>query len=254
MAGSRVKYTLATKLVNELVEAADDLVLTKTIARYGRVDLLCIDELGYMELDRRGAELLFQALTEREKKASVAIASNESFPRWLDQDVRCPAALRCHRRSAHLRRQHHRDRHRVLPPHPQPPSQGRSLKGRRKRNSDYEETEPPRPARDCSDDVSWIRSSSSMTSEYPHHRQDQTSCSRPTPARHRGQVGIEPDHHTLPTSTDRDSTTITLALLNFLAGAFPAPVTHDCSETADECGQFSPTSIMKLAIECGHNR
>lgn len=46
MAGYRVRYTLATKLVNELVEAADEKVLTKTIARYGRVDLLCIDELG----------------------------------------------------------------------------------------------------------------------------------------------------------------------------------------------------------------
>jgi hypothetical protein len=46
---------------------------------HGRVDLLCIDELGYMELDRRGAELLFQVLTEREEKNSVAIASNESF-------------------------------------------------------------------------------------------------------------------------------------------------------------------------------
>jgi DNA replication protein DnaC len=32
-----------------------------------------------MQLDRRGAELLFQVLTEREEKASVAIASNESF-------------------------------------------------------------------------------------------------------------------------------------------------------------------------------
>jgi IstB-like ATP binding protein len=45
------------------------------LARYGRVDLLCIDELGYMELDRRGAELLFQVLTEREEKNSIAIAS-----------------------------------------------------------------------------------------------------------------------------------------------------------------------------------
>lgn len=79
MAGFRVKYTLAAKLVNELVEAADDMALTKTIARYGRVDLLCIDELGYMALDKRGAELLFQVLTEREEKASVAIASNEAF-------------------------------------------------------------------------------------------------------------------------------------------------------------------------------
>jgi DNA replication protein DnaC len=75
----RVRYTLAAKLVNELVEAAGDKQLTKTINRYGRVDLLCVDELGYMELDRRGAELLFQVLTEREEKASVAIASNESF-------------------------------------------------------------------------------------------------------------------------------------------------------------------------------
>ena len=43
MSGYRVRYTLAAKLVNELVEAADERQLTKTIARYGRVDLLCID-------------------------------------------------------------------------------------------------------------------------------------------------------------------------------------------------------------------
>jgi IstB-like ATP binding protein len=58
-AGYRVRYTLASKLVNELVEAADDKQLSKTINRYGRVDLLCLEELGYMQLDRRGAELLF---------------------------------------------------------------------------------------------------------------------------------------------------------------------------------------------------
>ncbi len=80
--GYRVKYILATRLVNELVEAADGKVLAKTIARFGRVDLLCIDELGYMELDRRGAELLFQVLTEHEEKNSIAIASNESFSGW----------------------------------------------------------------------------------------------------------------------------------------------------------------------------
>lgn len=82
MSGFRVRYAPAAKLVNELVEAADEKMLTKTIARYGRVDLLCIDELGYLELDRRGAELLFQVLTEREEKNSVAIASNESFSGW----------------------------------------------------------------------------------------------------------------------------------------------------------------------------
>ena len=90
-----MKYTLATKLVNELVEAADEKQLARTIARYGRVDLLCIDELGYMELDRRGAELLFQVLTEREEKNSVAIASNQSFSGWTDTftDPRLCAAI-----------------------------------------------------------------------------------------------------------------------------------------------------------------
>ena len=61
----------------------------------GRVDLLRLDELGYMELDRRGAELLFQVLTEREEKASVAIASNESFSGWTKTftDPRLCAAI-----------------------------------------------------------------------------------------------------------------------------------------------------------------
>jgi DNA replication protein DnaC len=81
-AGYRVRYTTAAALVNELVEAADDKHLSKTIARYGRVDLLCLDELGYLELDRRGAELLFQVFTEREEKASIAVASNAAFSEW----------------------------------------------------------------------------------------------------------------------------------------------------------------------------
>lgn len=48
-----------------------------------------------MELDRRGAELLFQVLTEREEKNSVAIASNESFSGWTKTftDPRLCAAI-----------------------------------------------------------------------------------------------------------------------------------------------------------------
>lgn len=95
MNGHRVKYTLATRLVNELVEAADEVVLSKTIARYGRVDLLLIDELGYMALDKKGAELLFQVLTEREETNSIAIASNASFSEWTNTftDPRLCAAI-----------------------------------------------------------------------------------------------------------------------------------------------------------------
>lgn len=80
--GYRVRYVTAAALVNELVEAADDKTLSRTITRYGRIDLLCLDELGYIELDRRGAELLFQVFTEREEKASIAIASNAAFSEW----------------------------------------------------------------------------------------------------------------------------------------------------------------------------
>jgi DNA replication protein DnaC len=94
-AGYRVRYTLASKLVNELAEAAGDQQLSRTIARYGRVDLLCIDELGYMELDRHGAELLFQVLTEREERSAIAIASNEPFSGWTKTftDPRLCAAI-----------------------------------------------------------------------------------------------------------------------------------------------------------------
>jgi DNA replication protein DnaC len=93
--GYRVKYTLASKLVNELAEAADDRQLSKTVARYGRVDLLLLDELGYLQLDRRGAELLFEVLTEREEKASVGVASNEAFSSWTKTftDPRLCAAI-----------------------------------------------------------------------------------------------------------------------------------------------------------------
>ncbi len=80
--GRRVRYTTAAALVNELVEASDERALSRVIARYGRVDLLCIDELGYLSLDVRGAELLFQVLTEREEKRSVAVASNAPFSEW----------------------------------------------------------------------------------------------------------------------------------------------------------------------------
>jgi DNA replication protein DnaC len=81
-AGRRVRYVTCAGLVNELAEAADDHMLSRVVGRYGRIDLLCLDELGYVHLDPRGAELLFQVITEREEKASVAVASNASFGEW----------------------------------------------------------------------------------------------------------------------------------------------------------------------------
>ena len=93
--GRSVRYITAAALVNELVEAADERVLSRAIARYGRLDLLCVDELGYLHLDPRGAELLFQVITEREEKASIAVATNAPFSEWGQTftDPRLAAAI-----------------------------------------------------------------------------------------------------------------------------------------------------------------
>ncbi len=80
--GLRVRYVTAAALVNELVEAEDERDLSRVVGKYGRLDLLCLDELGYLHLDRRGAELLFQVLTERDERASIAVASNAPFSEW----------------------------------------------------------------------------------------------------------------------------------------------------------------------------
>lgn len=93
--GYRVRYTLATRLVNELVNHEE---VDAAVAVDGLGELFLVggfDELGYMELDRRGAELLFQVLAEREEKNAIAIASNQSFSAWTDTftDPRLCAAI-----------------------------------------------------------------------------------------------------------------------------------------------------------------
>ncbi|WP_026535742.1 IS21-like element helper ATPase IstB [Arthrobacter sp. H14] len=80
--GRRVRYITTAALVNELVEAADNKELSKIIGKYSRLDLLCLDEVGYVQLDTRGAELLFQIITAREERASIACASNAAFSEW----------------------------------------------------------------------------------------------------------------------------------------------------------------------------
>ena len=50
-------------------------MLTRVVGRSGRLDPLCLDELGYVKLDPREAELLFHVMTGREERASIAMAS-----------------------------------------------------------------------------------------------------------------------------------------------------------------------------------
>jgi DNA replication protein DnaC len=93
--GKRVRYVTTAKLVNELIEAADERALSRVVGRYGRLDLLLLDELGYVQIDPRGAELLFQIITEREERASIGIATNLPFSEWgtVFPDPRLVAAI-----------------------------------------------------------------------------------------------------------------------------------------------------------------
>ena len=93
--GRRVRYATTAQLVNELAEAADNRQLSRVVGRYGRLDLLLLDELGYVQLDPRGAELLFQIITEREERASIAIGTNLPFSEWgtVFPDARLVAAI-----------------------------------------------------------------------------------------------------------------------------------------------------------------
>ena len=74
---------------------ADQRQLSRVVARYGRLDLLLLAELGYVQLDPRGAELLFQIITEREDRASIAIGANLPFSEWgtVFPDPRLVAAV-----------------------------------------------------------------------------------------------------------------------------------------------------------------
>jgi chromosomal replication initiation ATPase DnaA len=51
--GRRVRYATTAALVNELAEAAGQQQLSRVVSRYGHLDLLLLDELGYVQLDPR---------------------------------------------------------------------------------------------------------------------------------------------------------------------------------------------------------
>jgi DNA replication protein DnaC len=78
----RVRFTTAAGLVNELVEAKQQLQLRRVLARWARYDLIAIDEVGYVPLAEIGAEFLFQVIAERAEKAAVILTTNLPFSEW----------------------------------------------------------------------------------------------------------------------------------------------------------------------------
>jgi DNA replication protein DnaC len=80
--GLSVRFVTAGRLANELVEARDALALSRVVGRYARVDLLVLDELGYLPLRTADAELLFQVLSERTEQRSIVVTTNLPFSEW----------------------------------------------------------------------------------------------------------------------------------------------------------------------------
>lgn len=78
----RVRFTTAAGLVNELVEAKHQPRLRRVLARWGRYDLIAIDEVGYVPLAEVGAEFLFQVIAERAERAAVILTTNLPFSEW----------------------------------------------------------------------------------------------------------------------------------------------------------------------------
>ncbi len=75
-------FTSAAAMINTLVEAQENGVFGSVLKRYLRVKLLAIDELGYLAVDKLGAELLFQVLAGRYEKASTIITTNRVYSDW----------------------------------------------------------------------------------------------------------------------------------------------------------------------------
>jgi DNA replication protein DnaC len=93
--GRRVRFVTAAGLVTQLEEAQQQHRLERVLSQLDRVDLLVIDELGYLSFSRAGAELLFQVFADRYERRSVLVTSNLAFSEWgtVFQGDRMTAAL-----------------------------------------------------------------------------------------------------------------------------------------------------------------
>lgn len=78
----RVRFTTATGLINELVEAQHQHTVGRVLKRWSKYDVVAIDEVGYVPLAEIGAEYLFQVIADRAEKSAVILTTNLPFSEW----------------------------------------------------------------------------------------------------------------------------------------------------------------------------
>jgi len=78
----RVRFVTAAALVNELVEAKQNLQVKRMMTRWQKYELIAIDEVGYVPLADIGAEFLFQVISDRAERAALIVTTNLPFSEW----------------------------------------------------------------------------------------------------------------------------------------------------------------------------
>jgi DNA replication protein DnaC len=94
--GYSVRHTRVVDMINHLTAAQIKGVLGNTLRTYVRPSLLLLDELGYLPIDKRGADLLFQVVAARYETGSIVLTTNRPFREWgtlFDMDNTLATAL-----------------------------------------------------------------------------------------------------------------------------------------------------------------
>jgi DNA replication protein DnaC len=80
--GYSVLFTTAVDIINSLAAAQTVGRLKLELKRYLKPGLLAIDELGYLPIDKAGADLLFQIFSHRYERGSLLITTNQPYKHW----------------------------------------------------------------------------------------------------------------------------------------------------------------------------
>ena len=83
-AGYRVLFSTAAQLIAQLTKAHAEGRLDEKLKFYTTPRLLIIDEIGYLPIDRLGANLFFQLISRRYERGPMVLTSNQSFAAWGD--------------------------------------------------------------------------------------------------------------------------------------------------------------------------